>query len=469
MTSLQQLVPMPMEVLKDNSVVVDCYILKTYNQKVIFPSKKYVEEKIDNKSKFKGAITGRFLEDPVTGKITSTDPFKKLYSNVGVFDFSGLYPNIIRTFNISPETICIPGEPDSVQIEGVGFTFAKAGLLPALISNIIELRKKYQKILDTLSPNDPKYGIYYNMQYAVKRLNNSIYGVSGYNKFRLYNIDVAKSITGFGQMLIKFVYKLLKDEFGYDVVYSDTDSCFFVLHSNLEDKEAFEKELEFLEKVINERVQKLVDSLGAPKNYLYMDFEKRFTKLIFMGVKKRYLGKSDYWKGKWLKDQKVVVKGYDLVRKEISPAIKDIIRNIIYMFLDGKDKEGIRIYYKESIAGVKSIPLRKLAWSKGLGKNIEDYDKVIPQHVKACMVAKQHLNIDFRKNDNPKLMYVKNLPYEHEGKLMYSDVIAFEKDTELPNHILQKIDYNRFIESFIDNKLEPFLGVTGRAPCRERV
>ena len=154
---------------------------------------------------------------------------------------------------------------------------------------------------------------------------------------------------------------------------------------------------------------------------------------------------SDYWKGKWLKDQKVVVKGYDLVRKEISPAIKDIIRNIIYMFLDGKDKEGIRIYYKESIAGVKNIPLRELAWSKGLGKNIEDYDKVIPQHVKACMVAKQHLNIDFRKNDNPKLMYVKNLPYEHEGKLMYSDVIAFEKDTELPNHKI------------------------GRASCRERV
>ena len=463
LTSLQQLVPMPLESLKDNSNVVDFYMLNSFNKKVIFPSKKIVDaserrEKTKGKAKFKGALTGKFVMNEDTGEITSTDPDKRMYDFVGVFDYSGMYTNIIRTFDISPDMKCMPGEPDSISIAKTAFLQYKVGILPSLIEKIATLRSKFQKILETLPPTHQDYPMYNAMQAGIKRLGNSVYGVTGYKNFRLYDVEVAEAITSIGQELIKLTFKTLK-KLGYDVIYGDTDSCFFITKSKT--KEEFDVEVKYLEEYINNIIGEHIKKRGVEINYLHMDFEKRFSKVIFFGVKKRYIGKADYWKGKWLSKPKIIIKGYDLVRRELAKKIKVIIKDIIFMFLDGVDKEIIKKYYKDSIVSIMNTPIVDLAWKKGLGKNMDDYDKVLPQHIKACICAKQHLNIDFKKNDSPKIMYVKDLPYEYEGKLLYSDVIAFEKDTELPKHIINKIDYKRFIESFVNNKLDDFLGVEG--------
>lgn len=466
MISLQQLVPMPLEMLKDNSVVVDFYMMKTYHGKVIFPSKKLTEIRTGGEEdqpdvQFKGAITGKFIVDPVTGLITSTNPDKKLHKNIMVLDFAGLYPNIFRTFNVSPETKCMFGIPGSVGIEGIGFNQDRIGLLPALFGNLIELRKTYQDVASKCNPNSKEYDLYFNLSTSVKKVANSVYGVTGFKNFRLYDIDVAKSITGLGQEFIKFVYTILVNELGYEVIYSDTDSCFVVVKSNINDKEAFIKEIEYLEEYINKKVEAKAYAMGSNKNYLKMDFEKRFTSLIFMGVKKRYLGLSDYWKGKWLDKPKFVIKGYDLVRREMAKPVKILIKKIIQMYLDGEPVDKIKDYYNTSLAEIKNMSVHNLAWSKGLGKSMSDYIKVMPQHIKACYAAQQYLGISFKKNDSPKLMYIQSVPIDINGHAASSEVIAFERDTELPQEILNKIDYTRYIKSFITNKLDDFVGIEG--------
>jgi len=216
-----------------------------------------------------------------------------------------------------------------------------------------------------------------------------------------------------------------------------------------------------LENYINKKVEEKVNNMKSNKNYLVMDFEKRFTSLVFLGVKKRYLGMSDYWKGKWLDEEKFVIKGYDLVRREMAAPVKIIIKKIIRMFLDGEPVEDIKKYYKQSVNEIKNMTVHEIAWSKGLGKNIDEYIKVMPQHIKGCYAAQQYLGITFKKSDSPKLMYVKSLPIEIKGRAITSEVIAFERDTVLPESILSKIDYTRYIESFITKKLGDFVGVEG--------
>ena len=454
--SLQKLIPMPLSQITDNSVALDFYILKTYNGKKIFPSKVKRE-----KEKFLGAITGR-LEVDKDGKVTSHAPYKKMYHNVGVLDFSSMYSNIIRTFNISPETLTMPGDVDSITMDNNTFSQVKEGILPSLLTNILKLRNKYKEKLNEMSPNDPEYSVIYNLQNGIKKFANSCYGSLAYSGFRLFNVQVAKTITFMGQELIKKVFVYLLYTMKYENVLSDTDSVFVQLKCNINNKEATEKELVMIEEKINKMIDEYTIGLGSNKNYMKMDFEKRFTTLITLGVKKRYIGMTDYWKGIWLNEQKFLVKGFDLVRRTMSPMIKEIIKKIIKMILDNESFENIKKYYVSSLKKVREANISDIAWTVSIGKNISEYTKTLPQHIKGAIVAKQLLDLDFQKGDSPKMMYVNDIQFtKPNGDTAMSDVISFTRNTVLPVTIKNKIDRERFIQSFIIKKLEPFVGVEG--------
>lgn len=60
------------------------------------------------------------------------------------------------------------------------------------------------KMKEARKSGDPKWTVYYNYQWAYKILANSIYGFFGLSSSRLYRSDIAKSITLTGQELLKF-------------------------------------------------------------------------------------------------------------------------------------------------------------------------------------------------------------------------------------------------------------------------
>lgn len=102
--------------------------------------------------------------------------------------------------------------------------------------------------------DDPIWNLYYNKQWAYKILANSLYGVLGTFSFRLFKLDLAKSITLTGQEAIKFAgHHLSKYMFTGDkkieanfmdnfedpkkyLLYGDTDSLFLNIADYLTDK-----------------------------------------------------------------------------------------------------------------------------------------------------------------------------------------------------------------------------------------
>jgi DNA polymerase I len=376
----------------------------------------------------------------------------------GIYTHNSLYPNLIRTFNISFDTKCIPGEPNSITIDNTAFNQDKTGLIPQLLNKTIALRKTYQDQLKKYTPNDPEYQTLYNIQYAVKTISNGYYGILGYSNFRLYDKEVAEAITKAGQMMIKEVYKYLKSN-EYESIYGDTDSVFVQLKTKI--KEEQNNEMNELTEKINNNVKEFVNTFNVEKNYLEMDCEKKFTKLIFMGVKKRYIGYADFWKGKWVDKPIFIIKGYDLARRTLAPVIKTLIKTILEMILQDKNKEEIKKYYNEEVEKIKKMDIKEIAWNVTLGKPIEEYQKTIPQHVKAAMVSKELMGIEFKKDDVMKIMYIQPMQVKIQDKIITSDVIAFYKETEIPPHIISRIDYKRFVESFIINKLDDFYGIKG--------
>ena len=217
--------------------------------------------------------------------------------------------------------------------------------------------------------------------YAIKILLNSMFGVMANPSFRFFNIDMANAITHFGQFLIKLTAEKIEEK-GYEVIYSDTDSCF--LKSKLEDYKEAEKLGEKLAKEINIFFDEFIKNTYKTQNHLELEFEKVFKMFLMpkvrgseAGAKKRYVGLRVV-DGK----EKLEFTGMESRRRDWT----DLAKKFQQELLD-------RIFHKKEVSNfikdfVKDLKKGKyddlLIYRKGIRKDIKSY-AVNAQHVKAAL------------------------------------------------------------------------------------
>lgn len=450
LVATQKIVGCSLKDIFNNSVSLDFFMLKTFRDEFIFPTKtKHTHKKI------LGALTG-VIQDSSDWRVETVAPPYKKYYNVGVVDYASLYPNLIRTFNLSPE---MKTTGKGITMDGVTFSQKKKGILPRMVDMLMGLKNKYGAAKKGIDPNSNDFVIANSIYMGVKGLINSLYGVFVFPGFRMYDHDVGKSITTSARMMLLKSYDFMKSE-DYEVIYGDTDSLFFITKEK--DPEASIKEVDKITLKLNAHLKDLVISGGAKESYLEMDFEKRFSRVVFLGVKKRYIGLCDVWDGKVMKDkEKFLVKGYDLKRSELPNTIKDRIKDIIVSSIEDKPYEEVSKIYKELVEYILDADIREIAWSKGLNKPFREY-KVFASQLKGALTAKKYLKLDYKEGDKPKFFYIRpGLTVENPitKKIVKTDVIAFDKDTDIPMKIQNKFDRIKYIKKYVDDKLKPFTKV----------
>ncbi len=268
-------------------------------------------------------------ETPIEGGyVHSLDP--GLYEWVGVLDFTSMYPSIIIENNICFTTLNEKGTVTSPT--GVRFLdkSVRVGLLPTILSNLMRERKDVKAKLKT--ETDPDKREYYDrLQFAIKILMNAFYGVLASSFYRFTNPQIGASITAFARENIKSIIAQLESE-GIRVLYADTDSIFF---------ESPKKDLEETRKIgrqISERF-----SHGS----VNMDFERVLETFFSHGKKKRYAAKVA-----WPVAGEIVVRGYEIRRKDASNLQGDAQQQLFVRILD-KDVEGGIQFAKELVQSVR--------------------------------------------------------------------------------------------------------------------
>ncbi len=237
-----------------------------------FYLKKPIPRTVPVDAPVKISLVGAFVKFPQTG----------IHKWVFDIDLTSLYPSIIRTLNISPETKvgrimnwsvlnfrkelsgkwkkkpivwtvkCGSKYKDYSSQElhkwlkknkycyaanGVIYRQDINGFIPTILGvwfdqrvEYKDLKKKYGKLGDK---EKAKY--YHTLQLVQKVLLNSFYGVLALPSFRFYDIDNAEAVTETGQQIIKFsaeaTDKSFMQQLGFkskksNVIYIDTDSCF---------------------------------------------------------------------------------------------------------------------------------------------------------------------------------------------------------------------------------------------------
>lgn len=290
------------------SELLDNYILRYANKRNIhFKATSFNKVKQEFESdkdafvKEKKKVVGGFVMEPIKG----------LHENVCVFDFKSLYPSIIMSFNISPETLKKRKpkiEPENYirTVNGFWTSKNKMGILPSIEFKFSEEREEYKKIEVKCVEGTIEYKNANSTQLMVKELANSMYGITAQQGSRYYDKDLAESITKGGHYLFKLTEKSMLQKFGYKTIYGDTDSNFVIVDDS--------KNLVNVSKNLNELYGvHLKDNFNTDKSYITLEYEKKFKTLLLL-QKKNYVG--------WLTDKdgrqvdEMFCRGLEYVKRE---------------------------------------------------------------------------------------------------------------------------------------------------------
>jgi DNA polymerase elongation subunit (family B) len=209
------------------------------------------QQKMDDDSE---GFTGAFVKHPFPG----------VYPWVYSLDLQSLYPSIIMSLNISPETKCgqvmewdtqkhMKGTMDyrvvmadesrhtftkdefdawmkkwgyNISSNGILYSTNRTGIIPEILDKWFKERVEYKNTMKKYvkEGNAELADFYDRRQHVQKILLNSIYGVLGLSIFRFYDLDNALAVTATGQDIIKTTAKFINSKYKTRGVSPKTDA-----------------------------------------------------------------------------------------------------------------------------------------------------------------------------------------------------------------------------------------------------
>lgn len=397
---------------------------------------------------------------------------------VGSIDINSLYTSVIRSINISPETLRgqfiekttafeeIKNNTDTplsleisetndivtlpanqwkaklknlnLSISGYGTLFdqTKQGIIPAILSTWTNTRKKYQRLKKQAEESgDTIKATYYDkLQYVYKIKLNSFYGALNNRYFRFYDLRMGESTTGTGRLVLLHqcakVCEILdgqytppefkgKDDKGRDQFgYSNSHSAIY----GDTDSTYFNTHANDIETAI-----KIADRVGELVNDSFPQF-----------VSDNFLCKT----------------GFDNIIKTGREIISD--RGI---FVDKKryilhiaDNEGNRT---DKIK-VMGLDTKKTTLPKHVSTNLNNF---IGRYLKGeewDVIAPEIVSYKEQLGSTEDIMSI-GLPKGVKGVEDYTQRFKVDNNTFLPGHVAASIFYNMCLEQFNDKESTPIM------------
>lgn len=353
--------------------------------------------------------------DPFAGAYVMEPTETGILRSVHVADFASLYPSVIISWNMSPETrTCGVGDVSANAAEGrdfaaeqvawspltgVCFDTAREGILPAALKVMLSLRKEWSDKEASLPPGTPEAKEAKRRSTAYKVAANSFFGVVGAPTSRYFDHDVALSITQCAVWLIKrTIEEALKR--GFDVVYGDTDS-FFAKNAT---RVGFD---DFVRRCNAELYPRILREIGVVENRIKLAYEKEFAILALIG-KKRYAGRFEHYKGSDAlpmpaedmpfekgKHSRPEIKGLEYKRGDAAVLARRLQERVILALMRGDlSPKKHRAYVQEALMHVADdeLPLAEIQVMKSVTKPFAEYhgvdvngrEKPVPTHVKVA-------------------------------------------------------------------------------------
>ena len=294
------------------------------------------------------------------------EPSTGIFKWVANADFSGYYPSMIITHNISPEMAIYDKDG-----KFIGFDKTKMGLLPRVLKKLLDLRMGIKKQIKE-EKNKDKAEILKLVSEGLKYTINAFYGVFLDVEFTLYLPEVGDAITRSARETIKALAFKVESEHGYKVLYGDTDSIFIKLKSdNLNDSLIEMKEL------VDKINHWLNTEVNPDHNYAKLDIGEIYSSWLQTGTKKRYAGIVVYpenFQGP-LKHKNMKIMGYEVKRRGNSRYTKWVQEELLYLLLTDKAKAKAFYDHENEMWNREAVAPSLIAKEVNMRKDVDEYAK----------------------------------------------------------------------------------------------
>jgi len=450
-----------------------------------------------------GEFEGAWVKEPVPG----------MYGWTMSFDFTALYPSIIRQWNMSPETFIgmQPGVNVNSFMKGVvestihldatlaanGAMFRKDvyGIIPEVVKVVIDGRKIAKKEMLKL---EQEYGATKNKdlvtkiaalngkQMAFKILANALYGALSNAGFRYYDLRIAEAITITGQAsdrhveqtLNEYMNATLKTEDVDYVIAGDTDSIYLNVAPLVEAACGPDADVvKFLDRVGNTKLQ---DQINRSIDYIFstgncyeriMDMKREaIASRAIWTAKKRYAMVVHNSEGVDYKPYKMKVMGMDIIKSSTPLLIRKKLKEALTVIFE-KDQAALHEFVGNLYTTFVQLPVEDISFPRSVTDIVKwadpkrIYKPSTPIHVRGSLLYnkfnKSNKEIaQIRNGDKIKFVYLK-VPNP-----IRENVVAFPSYGVLPESMgLHKyVDYDKMWESVFIAPLKGICDAIGWTP-----
>jgi len=247
------------------------------------------------------------------------------HEQVAELDFVSMYPTIMVTHNVSPETInCRCCKNNAVPELGYTICEKREGIVAATLRTVVRKRGLYKKEKKRLKAlKDERWKLYDHRQNALKWMLVTCFGYLGYKNARFGRIEAHESVNAFSRNSI-LQAKEIAEGHGFHFIHAIVD-CMWLKRPG-----ATEAEYEALAQEVSERVG--IDiSLEGIYNWVLYPPSKMDPRIP---TANRYVG--------WYTNNEIKIRGIEIRRRDTPVFIKRLQGELLKILGEGKTVEDLR-------------------------------------------------------------------------------------------------------------------------------
>ena len=245
-------------------------IREAQRQDVLVAWNSWRHEQFKSMATLQAADRGGFTFSPLVG----------IHQHVHELDFSSLYPNIMITRNVSPDTIRCDCHSDREDVPGLGYSICdEEGFLVRVLDPLVTAREEYKSELRG-SPDPDRAQELKSRSGALKWILVSCFGYQGFSNAKFGRIECHEALNAFAREILLETKELLEAN-GWDVIHGIVDSVWVTATPDAD------------QTPLDEVADEVTDEIGIP-----LEYEAEYDWIAFAprrdsseGALTRYFGK----------------------------------------------------------------------------------------------------------------------------------------------------------------------------------
>lgn len=157
------------------------------------------------------------------------------FEGVAEIDYASMYPSLMVTRNISPETVlCSCCDNQAVPEAGYNICTKRRGLIPLTLAPLVERRRQLKELMRR-AEDERVRAVYDARRAAIKWMLVSCFGYMGFRNAKFGRIEAHEAVTAFGRETL-LQAKDIAEQCGFRMLHALTDSLWVSKAGTTEDE-----------------------------------------------------------------------------------------------------------------------------------------------------------------------------------------------------------------------------------------